>query len=458
MSDRVKSNSMQDVFHAAGNSANINFGKYSPKDKPNPLGAREMSEAIQALISSNYNTGAYLVEYSDVEREIARNNIKAACKNIAVEINNYNTINSDCFNNDSFVELHRATKTVVQSGSGTPSSQNVRNFALANNVVIHVFGKNMWGGEQLVNYMRRYFDEVTVDAVNKTIQFHRSANINRAYDLAPAGIYEENTTYTFVLRGYNTSATANTTNLRCNYADGTNSATLKFDGTGTTKHSCIFNTASNKTLNAINRLIDAGQTVLYYDECGLFKGVVNSENLTANFEQSTGIDYVISLNTNVAGGIINFDSGVFTPYKYYSEYAGEEISGAWLSSIDEYVEGQQPSVGAEVVCLEEFDTPIEFAFDNKIPLNDENNNIYIEKTTINAATISVDTCKVVNEIYTEKLAELENKIAALDTRVTALENPPAQTTALNPENLTLVTNRPEILTPDVEPTEPTENM
>ena len=49
-------------------------------------------------------------------------------------------------------------------------------------------------------------------------------------------------------------------------------------------------------------------------------------------------------------------SGKVKPYKEYDSYNGETLTGRWMSSIDKYVSGTTPTIGAQVVDLESFGT------------------------------------------------------------------------------------------------------
>lgn len=56
----------------------------------------------------------------------------------------------------------------------------------------------------------------------------------------------------------------------------------------------------------------------------------------------------------VFGGMLDVTNGVIRPYKYYSSYNGETLSGEWISSLDVYSADTSPTIGAQVVDFGEF--------------------------------------------------------------------------------------------------------
>ena len=56
----------------------------------------------------------------------------------------------------------------------------------------------------------------------------------------------------------------------------------------------------------------------------------------------------------VFGGILDVTNGVIHPYKYYSSYNGETLSGEWISSLDVYSADASPTIGAQVVDFGKF--------------------------------------------------------------------------------------------------------
>ena len=72
-----------------------------------------------------------------------------------------------------------------------------------------------------------------------------------------------------------------------------------------------------------------------------------------------GQTFTVSFGQTVYGGVYDANRGKVKPNVYYPSYNGETINGRWLSSKDVYVEGNTPTTGAQVVCLDEYDTEID---------------------------------------------------------------------------------------------------
>lgn len=53
----------------------------------------------------------------------------------------------------------------------------------------------------------------------------------------------------------------------------------------------------------------------------------------------------------IYGGTLNVTTGELVAYPFYEMYNGELLVGPWLSSIDVYEEGKQPTIGAQVVDM-----------------------------------------------------------------------------------------------------------
>ncbi len=84
--------------------------------------------------------------------------------------------------------------------------------------------------------------------------------------------------------------------------------------------------------------------------------------------------YNIPQNVDFYGGVIDFVNQTFKAYKHYSSYNGETLAGEWLSSMELYSSGNLPSVGAEVIDLNDYDT-LSISVD-KIALLDGNNALW----------------------------------------------------------------------------------
>lgn len=215
------------------------------------------------------------------------------------------------------------------------------------NVVIT--DKNMFGGQTLrdvmINSMRGTYDE-SAGTVSSPSAY--MANVVLFDNFAPK------TQYTIVLTGYNTSSGWDTTNLRVLYKSG-NYDSLRFPHNDGTKGKCVWTTRLNETVDKVWGFNATGRTVLYPDECGIFKGVITEEDFKPYTAQTIsistpnglrGIPVASGGNYTDADGQqwisdeIDLSSGVMVQNVGKIEsYANETIEGAWMSSTGELSEG-----------------------------------------------------------------------------------------------------------------------
>ena len=231
-------------------------------------------------------------------------------------------------------------RTPMQAGSGTPSPSNVRVFRYLTGVEIRATGNNLWGGEDLVRDVKRYLPNAIINADDKTVSFLASDTVNGG-SLA-RGMFKSQTRYTIIFTQKKSSSTG--LNMRVYYTDGTYD---NLTGGTTTKSTIVFVTDSGKTVSYISKYNSGGRTYLYYDECGIFEGVLTAVQFEPYFGHYVKVDWSMD---NVWSGSFDFASGTLTSdYGHIASYNGETITEPWMSSIDEYAAGTTPSIGAEVV-------------------------------------------------------------------------------------------------------------
>lgn len=257
--------------------------------------------------------------------------------------------------------------------------------------------KNMFGGQAwrdvMVRDMKGTYDEGT-GAVTAT-----------ARDMGGVllfGNFVPKTQYTFVLTGYNKEH--RTSNLVLKYKDGS-TAYLSFGSVAETKGTVVFVSKLNGTIDRVVGSRGSGSTVLYPDECGIFKGEITIEDFEAYTAQSMsiptpnglcGIPVTSGGNYTDADGQqwicdeIDLSSGVMVQHVGKIEsYAGETINGAWMSSTGELSEGATvlydlyalPEVeeGEEVEEVEPIEIPLadeEIAAYEELHTYAKNTNIY----------------------------------------------------------------------------------
>lgn len=464
MADRVKSNSMEQVFHAAQTSPNINFQNYAPKDGYNPMGARELSDAVKAIIESNYNTGAYRVEYNADEKDVARENINAAnggtviTKSLETPTITLANINGRLMNYTGKIEPFR-------SGSGNASDENVRNFARRNSVnFLGWYGKNICGGRALVDMLKRHIPTGVADYVNNIFTFVAESSTDPSAYIGPQNAYKANTRYTAIFSMKRSDTNGRTSGLRFLYTPSGFTNFEYFAVPYTAKQNVVTVSDASKTVSYLAKTGTSGTNTvtIYANESGIFEGVKTASDFIP-FDGFCSVIDTGDTDNPCYGGEFDLAAGWFKPYKIYSEYDGETLVGEWLCNKAEYAANTTPPNGSVVVDLGAYGTTIEF--DPILPLEIHKPvTVHVDRATNAEITYETDTNKLLQNLL-ERVEDLEEEYDALDARVTALENPSAQTTAMNPGNSTLVIDRPEIntldpaiSTPDVEPTEPTENM
>ena len=145
--------------------------------------------------------------------------------------------------------------------------------------------KNLCGGEFLLENCKNYIVNGEVDTVNKTFTFLASAPTftnTGAFTGSLTGQFKENTRYTIILTGKKTSITSRVLNMRVYYSDSTyDNLSLPEGAEANVKYTFAFVTDSGKTVTSITKTNNSGTSILYYDECGVFEGVLTAQDFVA---------------------------------------------------------------------------------------------------------------------------------------------------------------------------------
>lgn len=189
----------------------------------------------------------------------------------------------------------------VQAGSGDPSSSNVRPINGWDAVGITRTGKNLFGGDALADKLVSVIS-ATKDTAAGTISF--SASKATGQEIL-TGVFKPNTQYTFVFYGNNTNPAA-PLNLRIVYSDGTDTTPV-FSEPGKNEQRVIYS-EQGKTVEKLICVYWDGLTTLYYNQCGVFEGVIEA----AQFEPYQGQTLTASLPETVYGGTLNWTTGILT--------------------------------------------------------------------------------------------------------------------------------------------------
>ena len=130
---------------------------------------------------------------------------------------------------------------------------------------------------------------ITVDEEAGTISHRHNSNWNdirrnRLYDT-----FKENTQYTLVLKGmctaWNADNTLWPTNISIKYTDGTTQSSINWSSGNSIIETLVVNSYADKTIDYIMfGYADNDLTTLYYNECGLFEGVITADELGVKFK------------------------------------------------------------------------------------------------------------------------------------------------------------------------------
>lgn len=190
-----------------------------------------------------------------------------------------------------------------QSGSGDPSPSNIRPITGYDSIKLSRTGRNLFGGEAIADVLLAV--GCTKDAENGIITIEPSKCDRTTPFFAN---FKENTQYTFIFYGRNTNANLalNHLNLCIRYTDG-EEADVWGNAPGTDQY-VVVTSKAGKTVYGIQVTWYSGNTILYYDKCGVFEGAVGLEA----FEPYKGDTFTIDFGQTVYGGRFNWQTGALT--------------------------------------------------------------------------------------------------------------------------------------------------
>ena len=220
---------------------------------------------------------------------------------------------------DQFLVGLRIFGKTTQDGVPTPEAPvDMVSVGGVGSLGISIAGKNLFGGDALADRLVK-IGNATKDTTEGTVEF--AGNIVSKKMLYSG--FKKNTVYTIILRGWNDFGDGS--NLWINYTDGSN-AYLTFPASKTLS-TIVYKTAANKTVKMISGIEYAGHTYLYYNQCGVFEGDINTGDFEAYVGQSINVDTPNGLpglpvtsggNYTDANGQqwicddINFETGLYT--------------------------------------------------------------------------------------------------------------------------------------------------
>lgn len=206
-----------------------------------------------------------------------------------------------------------------QSGSGTPSPENIRPISGWTEVEVFDTGVNVWDEEWELGYYDRTTGLPVLEDYNQQI---RSKNF---ISVRPNTTYFINTPVLFRVLQYDADKN--------------------------------FIRADNKTQNTLTTEGDCHY--LHINSFSSpFYGTTYNHDISINYP-STDHDYhayngqttTTSLGRTVYGGTVDLVTGVLKAYPYYASYNGETLDGEWICDRAVYAQGTTPPIGSQVALI-----------------------------------------------------------------------------------------------------------
>lgn len=161
-------------------------------------------------------------------------------------------------------------------------------------------GKNLFGGAALADRFQEVVSSVKRDDEAGTISFSAASMSNKVF----FADFQPDTQYTIMLYGRNSKETAVVANLHIRYTDGTIQR-LDFSTAGENSFA-VYTTTLGKTVESLKGSYNDGTTILCYDRCGIFEGVLTD----ADFVAYQGKTLSAALPETVAEGSYDWIGGV----------------------------------------------------------------------------------------------------------------------------------------------------
>ena len=184
----------------------------------------------------------------------------------------------------------------LQDGEPTPDNPvEINGLAKGGAIEVKTTGKNIFGGLALAQALvDSGSTNVVLDTDAKTVTFGYNTNYTDKEKKKLFTDFKENTQYTLFLRGKNISLdvsnTSNNLNISIAYTDGTYDYLVLSDFTQGDSFDYRFITNENKNVTAISHGYNENDTnLLYYEQCGIFEGVITADEFEPYTETTTAI-------------------------------------------------------------------------------------------------------------------------------------------------------------------------
>ena len=230
--------------------------------------------------------------------------------------------------------------------TATPTSESPLDIVPYSRMPVNVTGKNLIGGINLADQIKRYMAGSNLYLSTGDVAFTNSQTTTAGVGYFLGIKTKPNTRYTVMLKAAKSSVSNVRANLAVYYSDGnTEQISLPSDAVANTKYMALKTTSATKTFMGVTRSSQGGSTYIYYDECGVFEGVLTE----AEYEPYVGTQHNAEFPIDVYRATYKPLTGSLSVRPVYESYNGEEIVGPYLSSIDGYQESGTPTIGALVV-------------------------------------------------------------------------------------------------------------
>jgi hypothetical protein len=134
---------------------------------------------------------------------------------------------------------------------------------------IESVGANMLGGIALANRIKEVNPAAIINTTERTISYHANGIDGKII----FNTFKPDTRYTFIIRG---SASAWHANLNIKYTDGT-ASNFQFSVDNVAETLVVVSSAGKSIESFVGAWYE-GSTTLYYDDCGIFEGVLTAED------------------------------------------------------------------------------------------------------------------------------------------------------------------------------------
>jgi len=190
----------------------------------------------------------------------------------------------------------------VQAGSGDPSPTNVRPISGWTGAKLDITNDNLLGGMHLAKILQEQ-SAATIDTSAGTVTF---ASIEAGNKTLIKNVFKPGKQYTIILYGRNIGGKHNAANIAFSYSDGTYDS-VNFPSL-TENSYLVYTSPYGKNVKSVFSVMAADTTVLYYDMCGVFEGVISSYSPSP----SHGKRHTAQFGQTIYGGELDWKTGVLT--------------------------------------------------------------------------------------------------------------------------------------------------